>query len=150
MGNQEWNTLVSDADLGDSAEFVSAFFGGDSVHGESSFDVVDKTEAFVGLLDRNDVHETGWEFSVGSYFSIDFHQTLLENLLYFDSGKRVVKSVTEEDHEWETLTLLVWTLGRLWRVDTGQFVQHPVGWGIQTLQVLFLTTRHDILGPNFC
>ena len=34
------------------------------------------------------------------------------------------------------------TLGRLWGENTGQFVQHPVGWGIEALQVLLLTASH--------
>jgi len=53
-----------------------------------------------------------------------------------------MKTITQEDDQGQTLALLVWTLGWLWGENTGQFVQHPVGWGIETLQVLLLTTSH--------
>ena len=53
-----------------------------------------------------------------------------------------MESVTQKDDERETFPLLVRSLGGLWRVDTGQFVQHPMGWRIKTLQMLFLTARH--------
>jgi len=82
-------------------------------------------------------------------FYIFVNSNLHENLLDFDSGKGVVKPVAEEDDERETFSLLVGTLGWFWRVNSSQLIQHPMGWSIKTLQVLLLTTRHDILGPNF-
>ena len=44
-----------------------------------------------------------------------------------------MKSVTEEDDEWETLALFVRSLGGLGRIDSGQFVQHPVAGSIKAL-----------------
>lgn len=39
------------------------------------------------------------------------------------------------------------TLGRLGGVDTGKLVQHPVVGGIEPLQMLLLTSGHDLFGP---
>ena len=67
---------------------------------------------------------------------------LLENFLDFITSQCIMKTITQEDDQWEAFTLLVWTLGWFWSENTGQFVQHPVGWGIETLQVLLLTASH--------
>jgi len=42
--------LLGNTLFGDLAELVSSFFSGDSVYSESTFDVIDKFEGFVGLL----------------------------------------------------------------------------------------------------
>ena len=68
---------------------------------------------------------------------------LHKNLLDFVSGECVVKSVSEEDDEREAFSLFVGSLRRLWGVDSGQFVQHPVRRSIKTLQMLLGAARHD-------
>ena len=67
---------------------------------------------------------------------------LHKNFLHFVAGEGVMESVTQEDDERETFPLLVRSLGGFWRVDTGQFVQHPVRRSIETLEMLLLTARH--------
>lgn len=133
VGNDEWNTLLGNTLLGDLAELVSSFFGGDSVDSESTFDVIDESEGFVGLLKGDDIHETSWEVNITSDFTVDLDQILLENFLDFITSQCIMKTITQEDDQWEAFTLLVWTLGWFWSENTGQFVQHPVGWGIETL-----------------
>ena len=66
----------------------------------------------------------------------------MENFLDFITSQCIMKTITQEDDQWEAFTLLVWTLGWFWSKNTGQFVQHPVGWGIETLQMFLLTTGH--------
>jgi len=58
-----------------------------------------------------------------------------------------VQSVTEEKDEWEALPLFVGSLGWLRGVDAGKLVQHPVVGGIEPLQMLLLTSGHDLFGP---
>ena len=53
-----------------------------------------------------------------------------------------MKTITQKDDQWKAFTLLVWTLRWFWSKNTGQFVQHPMGWGIEALQVLLLTASH--------
>jgi len=125
--------LLGDSGAHDTAELVSGLFGGDAVDSESSLDVIDKTEVFIGLLDGDDVHESSGEVHISSHFAVNFDQSLHEDFLDLIPGKGVVKSVTEEDDEWETLALFVRSLGGLGRIDSGQFVQHPVAGSIKAL-----------------
>jgi len=147
VGDDEWDTLGSDTDLGDTAELVLALFRGDSVDGESALDVVDQTEVLVGSLHGDDVHESSGEVDIGSDLAVDLDQSLHEDLLDLGTGERVVQSVTKEEDEWEALTLLVGSLGWLRGVDAGKLVQHPVVGGIEPLQMLLLTSGHDLFGP---
>ena len=75
--------------------------------GESALDVIDQTEVLVGSLEGDDVHESSWEVDIGSDLAVDLDQSLHEDLLDLGTGESVVQSVTEEENEWETLTLLV-------------------------------------------
>jgi len=147
VGDDEWNTLGSNADLVDAAELVLALFRGDSVDGESALDVIDQTEVLVGSLKGDDVHESSWEVDIGSDLAVDLDQSLHEDLLDLLTGESVVQSVTEEENEWETLTLLVGSLGWLRGVHAGKLVQHPVVGSIKPLQMLLLTSGHDLFGP---
>ena len=74
---------------------------------ESALDVIDQTEVLVGSLKGDDVHESSWEVDIGSDLAVDLDQSLHEDLLDLLTGESVVQSVTEEENEWETLTLLV-------------------------------------------
>jgi len=56
-----------------------------------------------------------------------------------------VQAITQEDDQRQALALLVRALGRLGGENAGQLVQHPVGWGIETLQVLLGSTSHFAL-----
>merc|ERR1712088_489023 len=122
VGDDEWNTLGSNADLVD-------------------------TEVLVGSLKGDDVHESSWEVDIGSDLAVDLDQSLHEDLLDLLTGESVVQSVTEEENEWETLTLLVGSLGWLRGVHAGKLVQHPVVGSIKPLQMLLLTSGHDLFGP---
>jgi len=106
--DQEWNVVFLDEDFLDSAEFVRSFFGGDSVDDESAFGVVDQSEVLVGLLNRDDVHETGWVFHVGSYFLVDLDHSVHHDLLALVSGEGVVESISDEDGQWKALSEFVW------------------------------------------
>ena len=66
--------------LGDLAKLVSGFFSGDSVDSESTFDVIDESEGFVGLLECDDIHETGWEGGITSDFAVDLDQIVISGL----------------------------------------------------------------------
>lgn len=106
--DQEWNVVFLNENFLYSAEFVRSFFGGDSVDDESAFGVVDESEVLVGLLDRDDIHETGWVFHISSYFTVDFDHSVHQNLLALVSGKGVVESISDEDGQWKALSEFVW------------------------------------------
>jgi len=97
VGDNVWNTLLGNTDLGDLAELVASLLGGDAVDGETALDVVDKTESLVGLLNGDDVHETGWVGSVTADFTVNFDEILLKDSLDFLTIQSVVETVTQED-----------------------------------------------------
>jgi len=142
VGDDEWNTLLGNADLGDLAQLVACLLGGDAVDGEAALDVIDETEGLVRLVNGDDVHETGGEGGVAADFTVNLDEILLQDGLDLLTIQGVMQTITQEDDQRQTLALLVRALGWLRGEDTGQFVQHPVGWGIETLQVLLLTTSH--------
>jgi len=87
VGDDVWNTLLGNTDLGDLAELVASLLGGDAVDGETALDVVDKTESLVGLLNGDDVHETGWVGSVTADFTVNFDEIVLDGLKYPQTGR---------------------------------------------------------------
>ena len=75
--------LLGDSGAHDTAELVSGLFGGDPVDSESSLDVIDKTEVFIGLLDGDDVHESSGEVHISSHFAVNFNQSLKRFVINF-------------------------------------------------------------------
>lgn len=55
--------------------------------GETALDVVDKTESLVGLLNGDDVHETGWVGGVTSDFTVNLDEIVLDGLKYPQTGR---------------------------------------------------------------
>jgi len=96
VGNDEWNTLLGNTLLGDLAELVSSFFSGDSVNSESTFDVIDKSEGFVGLLECDDIHETGWEGGITSDFAVDLDQIVISGLKHPQTNQHLSKIISLE------------------------------------------------------
>lgn len=142
--DQEWNIVLFDEHFLDSAEFVRSFFGGDSVDDESTFGVVDQSEVFVGLLDRDDIHETGWVFHVGSDFTVDFDHSSLKDFLALVAGEGVVESVSEKDGQWQAFSELVWSGVWSEAENATGFWEHPVVWCREGLKMLlWSTSSHD-------
>ena len=76
--------LLGNSGAHDTAELVSGLFGGDAVDSESSFDVIDKTEVFIGLLDGDDVHESSGVVHISSHFAVNFDQSLKKFVTNFE------------------------------------------------------------------
>ena len=85
--------LLGNTLLVDLAELVSGFFSGDSVDSESTFDVIDESEGFVGLLECDDIHETGWEGSITSDFAVDLDQIVISGLKHPQTNQHLSKIV---------------------------------------------------------
>jgi hypothetical protein len=143
--DEEWNVVLLDEDFLDSTEFVRSFFGGDSVDDESAFGVVDQSEVFVGLFDGDDIHETGWVFHVGSDFSVNFDHSSLHDFLALVTGEGVVKSVSDEDGQWEAFSEFVWSGVWSEAENTASFWQHPVVWSCKSFKMLLWSSS-----SHFC
>ena len=68
--------LLGNAELDDTAKFVSSLFGRDAMDGKAALHVVDQTELLVRLLHADHVHEAGREVFVRSHLAVNLHQTL--------------------------------------------------------------------------
>lgn len=108
--DEEWDFLGRHSEAFHLAELVFSFISSDTVNGEASLDVIDETEELASLLDGHDVHESSWEVDVGADLSVDFDETLHDDLGDLSVGERVLETVTQEDDEWQGLAQLVWTL----------------------------------------
>ena len=82
--------------LGDLAKLVSSFFSGDSVDSESTFDVIDESEGFVGLFECDDIHETSWEGGIASDFTVNLDQIVISGLKHSQTNQHLSKIVTLE------------------------------------------------------
>jgi hypothetical protein len=76
VGDEVGDSLLSELDTLDLAKLVGGLGVGDAVDGETSLGVVDETEVLSGLLDRDDVHESGGVGRVGADLSVDLDQAL--------------------------------------------------------------------------
>lgn len=48
--------------------------------GETTFNVVDQAEMLASLFNGDNIHESGWEVAVSANFTVNFDQTLHDNL----------------------------------------------------------------------
>lgn len=49
-------------------------------------------------------HKAGWVRLVRPYFSVNFHQALVDDLFDFIIGKSVLQPVAQKHSQWEALT----------------------------------------------
>lgn len=95
MGSDEWDSFHSNGDFSNLKEFELAFFGRDFVKSKLSFWCVKKTVVFLGLLDGDNIHESSWEGLIGSDLSVNFDDTLHQDLCDFSSCQSVLETITE-------------------------------------------------------
>lgn len=136
MRDQEWDAALAQLNSLDLSELVLGLLSLDSVHGEAALGVVHKTEVLAGLLNGDDIHETGWVGCIGADLAIDLDQALHDNGLGLARVERILEAVADEDDQRHTVAELVWTCGRARSVGTGQLVQKPMRWSAQALLVL--------------
>lgn len=79
--DEERNSLLAETDLLDLGELVCALLGSDTVNGKATLGVVDETEVFASLFDRDDIHESGWVGCIGADLAIDLDEPLHEDRL---------------------------------------------------------------------
>jgi len=97
VGAEEWDAVLADADEFYATELVTGFFLVNFMNNKSSFGVIDQPESFVGLINRNNIHESSWVFSISPDFSVNLDQFSLDDFLDFVTVQSVVKPVPDED-----------------------------------------------------
>lgn len=149
MRNQEWDSALAKLDALDLAELVLGLLGLDAVDGEAALGIVDEAEVLAGLLNGDDVHEAGGVGQVSADLAVDLDETLHEDRLGLAVVKGVLETVADEDDQGHAVAELVRTGRGLGGVDTGQFVQEPVGGGAKALLVLLAAFRDTLASWSF-
>ena len=58
------------------------------MNGEPSLDVIDEPKVLGGLVDLDDVHETGGELGIRPHLTVNLDQALLQNRLHLLGWKK--------------------------------------------------------------
>lgn len=90
VSDNVWNTLLTQLDLLDLTQLVGSFFVSDTVDSESTLDVVDQSEVFVGSFQGDNIHETSWVGSVSSDLTVNLNMTLHHDSLNFTTVQSVL------------------------------------------------------------
>lgn len=157
MCNQEWYSSLAQLYPLNFGQFIFRFFCSNAVDCEPSFSIIDETEVLAGLLDRDNIHETGRVCGVGADFPVYFDKALhndglgfagVESILQSGKGQRNLpcrgsnfghSPIADKDNEWHTISELVRTWGWAGRIGTGQFIQKPMRGRAETLLMLLPT-----------
>ena len=135
VSNDVRNLSLADLLLSDLAELEFSLLCVNSVWLESSLDVIEDSEVFVGLLNGDNVHGSEWESWVSSDLTINLDQTLLilDDLGALLAGHGVLQSLLEEDVERDALSSLVRTSRWLGSIHSLKFTKVPLLWSIHSL-----------------
>jgi len=125
MGNNVWNTLVTELELFDFAKFVGSLLRCDSVNGKASLDIVQQPEVFTTLFDGDDILESAWEIGVRSDLAVDFDESLVNDGYDFSAGKSVFKTTAEKNGERERFSQFMRTGGWARGICASKLVEHP-------------------------
>ena len=112
VSNNERNTLSSQLHLLDLAELVASFFIRNTVDSEATLNIVEDTEVFTSLFDRNNVHETGGEVGVSADLVVNFDGALHDNASDFAFVQSILQTVTDQNDQRQAFTELVGTRRR--------------------------------------
>lgn len=134
-------TLGTELSLLNFEELVAGLLWGDAVDDESALNIVQDSEVLARLLNGDDVHEPGWVGWFRSHLAVDLDEALSSDCNNLTASQGVLETVSQENHQWQRLSQLVWAWRWAWGVGTRQLVQHPRGWGCEPLHVLPWTTN---------
>jgi hypothetical protein len=137
--NQVGNGALAELDTLDLAQLVLSLLSSDAVDSETALGVVDQAEVLAGLLNGDDVHETGGEGAVGADLAVDLDETLHEDRLDLARVERILEAVAEEDDQGQRVAELVRTGRRLGGVGT---------WRLSTLRSRLRRRRGDSAGSR--
>lgn len=107
MRNQEWDPALAELHLLDLAELELSLLSLDAVDGEATLGVVDETEVLAGLLDTDDVHETGRVGRVSADLAVDLDETLHQDRLGLTAVKGVLQTIKEDSNQFSVPILLI-------------------------------------------
>lgn len=145
VGDEDGDLLSGDEDLVDTAELVGGLLAVDAVEDEAALGVEEEAEAVAGLLELDDVHETGGVVEVGADLAVDLDAALHADLHALLAGQGVLEAVAKDDGDGEALAHLVGASGGAGSPNTGHLAEVPVTGRIEALEMLLGTASPEIL-----
>ena len=111
----------------------------DFVEDEAALHVVEESVMITALLDGHNIIVANWEMWVtsGLVVNLDVASLVLHDHDDFPVVEGVSEAISQEHHQWHTLTELVRSWSRSWGPYSRELVQHPVFRSKDPLQVLF-------------
>lgn len=146
MRDQEWDSALAQLHSLNLSELVFCLFGLDSVNGEATLGIIDKSEVLPSFLNADNIHETGWVCCISSDFAIHLDQTLHNDSLGLARVQGILETISDEDDQWHAVAKLVRTGRRAGSVGTRQFIEEPMRWRAQALLML-LSVDTDRVSP---
>ena len=113
VGDDGGNTLGSDDVLPHLAKLELSLLRLDGGGGEATLNIVHEAEVLVGLLNGDNIHETGGEVQVGADFAIDLDQTLHADQAGLLASESILQTVSQQNDERQALTQFVGTGRRM-------------------------------------
>lgn len=107
MRNQVWDSSFAHLHSLHLAEFVFCLGLFDAVDGETALGVVDETEMFASLVNRDHIHVARWVGDVCADLSINLDETLHHNRSGLAAVQRVLEAISEENDQGETIALFL-------------------------------------------
>jgi len=142
MRNQEWHSTATQLHTLDACQLVFSLLSCDAVDSEATLGVVDKAEVLAGLVDCNNVHESGRVCDVGSDLAVDLDKALHHDGPGLAMVESILQAVTDEDDQWQAVPSLVRAGRGLGRVGTRKLVEEPVRRRTKAVLMLLRTTTH--------
>lgn len=103
MRNQVWDCAFADLHSLDLAEFVFCLGLFNAMDGEAALGIIDETEMFASLVDRDHVHEAGRVGDVGSDFAIDLDEALHQDGHGLTVVQGVLETISQENDQGEAV-----------------------------------------------
>ena len=92
MRNQEWDAALAQLHPLDLCQLIFRLFGSNAMDRETALGIVDKAEIFAGLLNGDNVHETGGIGGIGADLAVHFYEALHDDGLGFARIESILQS----------------------------------------------------------
>lgn len=140
MGHQMWDSFCAHKDLSHFAQFILGLLRCDTMNSKAALGVIDQAEVLSSFVNADHIHKSSRVGYVSPNFAINLNETLHADLLDFIASQGILKSVPQENDQRQTFPQLVRASGRTRSKHAGQFIQHPMFWSGNTLQMFLGTT----------
>ena len=128
MSHDVWDLSFTNVLFDNLAKLEASLLGIDSMWVESTFSIKENSKELIGLFNSNDIHLTEWESVISSDFSINFDETffLFTDLHAFLSCECVLKSLLQQNADWDAFSELMWSRGWSGSMYSFEFSKIPV------------------------